>query len=208
MCTIAVLVTFLGATLARAEEPVTPTPAAPAADEMSFDLMNDQPKKTAAQAADDAQKALKFDDRVHLRRRMLVAHQAFGFITLGILAATLVLGTLAYVDKYGGGTDDGRYYNAHLGLASVSAGTFATTGLLALFAPDPYKKPIKLDLALLHKVLMGVATACMIADIVLGPVVAAKEGSLDQRGLAIGHLAVGYAAWGFMFAGTMAYVAK
>jgi hypothetical protein len=202
MVGIAVLiVAFLSAGLARAQEP--------AKDDFNFDFAKPaEPEKTQAQKDDEAQRALKFDERVHLRRRMLVAHQAFGFVTLGLLAATLVLGTLNYVDKYGGGTDDGRYYNWHLGLASAASGTFATTAILALAAPNPYPKPIKLDAALLHKVMMGFAAASFIAQIILGPIAAAHEGQLDQRGIAIAHLVTGYAAFGFMFTGTMAYVAK
>src|SRR3954454_20143457 len=104
VCTTAVLFAFLSATVARADEP----PPAPASDDLNFDLLNEAPKKTAAEEADAAQKALKFDEKVHLRRKMLLAHQAMGFITLGVLAATLVLGTLNFVDKYGGGNDDRR----------------------------------------------------------------------------------------------------
>src|SRR6185503_3128226 len=131
-------------------------------------------------------------------RRLLLAHQAFGFITLGLLAATVVLGTLNYVDKFGGGDDNGRYYNLHLGFASAARATFATTGILALAAPNPYPKPIRLDPALLHKVSMAAAAACMAAELVLGPLSASRDGSLDQRSIALAHLTLGFASFGFM----------
>jgi hypothetical protein len=140
------------------------------------------------------------------RRTMLVAHQVFGFATLAALAATLVVGQLVYDDKYARGDDNGRFNDAHLGLSIVATGLFATTGVLGLFAPNPYPKPIKLDTALVHKLSMLAAAIGMVAQIVLGPVAAAREGKLDQRDYAVAHLVAGYATFGFMAAGTLAYV--
>jgi hypothetical protein len=179
--------------------------AAGGQDPLDFDLLGDAGRPPAPDPA-SVRRLAELDRAVARRRRMLKAHQAFGFITLGGLAATLVLGTLNYVDKYGGGDDSGRYYSAHLGLGIATTLTFATTGLLALIAPNPYPKPIRADAALLHKVSMALAAAGMLTQLILGPVTAAHEGRLDQRDYALGHLVVGYATFGFMATGVLAYV--
>jgi hypothetical protein len=162
----------------------------------------------AKTAALDPQQAAALDRRVRLRRGMLVAHQAFGFATLALLAATAVVGTLSYADKYGGGPDDGRYETSHLGLASSATATFAVTGMLALLAPNPYPKPVRADAALVHKLSMALAAACFTAQLVLGPVAASRDGSLGQRSLAEAHVGLGWGALAFMGAGTLAYVLR
>jgi hypothetical protein len=194
------------APLARAEEP-KPAPApAQGGGDMDFDLMGD--KKPAVDPA-AALRAAEVEAQVKLRRRMLTTHQAFGFTTLGLLAVTLILGTLNYVDKF---TYDGeytrRYEIPHTVFAATTSGTFATTALLGLTAPNPYPKPIKFDAALVHKLSMALASACFITNIVLGPISASHAGQLDQRDMAAGHLAVGYAAFAFMATGTIAFLVK
>jgi hypothetical protein len=118
-----------------------------------------------------------------------------------------VIGQLNYQDKYGThGADTGRFYNAHLGLAGSTTALFATTGILALAAPNPYRKPVRFDAALVHKLSMALATAGMVAEAVLGPITASREGKLDQREWALAHLVTGYATFGFMATGVMAFV--
>jgi hypothetical protein len=150
----------------------------------------------------------ELEARVRLRRGMLKWHQALGFVTLGLLLATDVLGTLNYDDKYGRGDDSGRFYDWHLGFSVAATASFTTTALLALFAPNPYPKPLEADLALLHKASMALATACFVAQLVLGPIAAHTEGTLAQRDLALAHVVVGWSAFGFMTVGTFAYVFK
>jgi len=160
-----------------------------------FDLL---PKEKAPDAA-----VLAREDRVTrqlaLRRKMLVLHQLGGFATLAGLAATVVIGQLNYADKYGGGSDTGRYLKLHQYTALSTSAVFAATGLLAVFAPSPTEKPLRLDTGTLHKVSMGVATAGMIAEIVLGIWTASKESTgknpdlaLTQRNLARAHQVIGY----------------
>jgi hypothetical protein len=177
------------------------------AQKSDFDFNFGEKKVDPGTQAEDARKAALIDRQVRTRRRVLQVHQAFGFITLGALAATLVIGQLNYQDRYAaGGTDDRRYYDAHLGLALGTTATFSITGILALAAPNPYKKPIKADTALLHKIAMGLATAGFVAQIILGPITASREGKLDQRDYAIAHLVTGYATFAFMSVGVFAYV--
>lgn len=196
---------------ASAAETAPAAPAAPAADAFDFDL-DDKPKATDAEAAAAkaaaAAKVATIDRQVRTRRRMLIAHQALGFATLGVMAATLVIGQLNYNARYGDlgeGRDYDRFQNAHIGLAASSSVMFAGLGILGVAAPNPYPKPIRADTALFHKVTMALATAGMLTQLILGPITTAYEGSVKQRDLALGHVITGYATWGFMAAGVIAY---
>ncbi len=193
---------------APAAAPASAAPAAATATAdgaFDFDLFGDQPAAKPLPVVPDP-KRIEFERRVKLRRKVLQLHQGFGFTTLGLLAVTLILGQLNYLDKYGGGDLTGRYQYPHLALASLSTASFATTGLLALLAPTPYKKELKADRALLHKVMMTLATAGMVAQVIMGPLTSSMDGNLNQRGLALGHLVTGYASWAFMATGMMAFV--
>jgi hypothetical protein len=204
---------------ARGDEPATPAPeAAPAkpadgsGNSLDFDLFGDKkppaPGVNLSLPPTTAPKpdSLMLAKQVKKRRLMLQLHQGFGFATLALLAATCVIGQLAYNDQFGGGTYTGKYLPYHEGLAYTSTATFAVTGLLGLIAPTPYKKPLKLDAALLHKVMMGVATAGFLAQIALGFATAAGGGQLFQRDLAIAHLTTGYVTFAAMTAGYLAFV--
>lgn len=183
--------------------PPAPLPTKPA-DSFDFDLMGDQPQKPLALVPDA--KKLEHERKVKLRRRVLTLHQGFGFTTLALLAVTLVIGQLNYLDKYGGGDLTGRYQPYHLTLAITSSAMFAATGSLALLAPNPFKKEYKADRAMLHKVMMALATAGMAAQLVMGPISSRLDGSLNQRNFALGHLVTGYATWAFMATGMLAFV--
>jgi len=185
--------------------PAVPPVASATGDPFQFELLR-QPGPLAAPALTASQDE-KLTRKVQSRRRILQAHQALGFVTLVGLAATLVIGQLNYQDKYGSnGADTGRFYNAHLGLAASTTALFATTGILALAAPNPYRKPVRFDAALVHKLSMALATAGMVAEGVLGPITASREGKLDQRAFALAHLVTGYATFGFMATGVLAFV--
>jgi hypothetical protein len=143
---------------------------------------------------------------LHRRREMLQLHQLGGFVTMGSLALTVTLGQLNYNDKYAGGGDTGRFRTAHKISAYSSAAIFAATGLLAILAPSPTDKPLRLDTATLHKVFLGVATAGIAAQIILGVLTASKEGpptSLSQRDFALAHQIVGYTTFVATTAGFM-----
>src|SRR4051812_16995692 len=128
-----------------------PQPAQPPPDD--FDLL---PREAAPDAAAiEWQKEL--ERKLVTRRQMLQLHQLGGLLTLGSLGATVVLGQLNYDDKYGGGGDTGKYIAWHRWIALTSAGIFAATGALAIFAPSPIPKEVRFDTATLHKVAMAVA---------------------------------------------------
>lgn len=194
------------ATPPGAAVPSMPSPSAPPSD-FDFDLGGGE-KKPAAASPDSEQKRLAaLERKVHLRRSLLKWHQALGFVTLAALAVTDIIGTLSYYDKYSAdGSDTGRFSTYHEGLGIGTASLFGITGILALAAPNPYPKPIRADAALVHKLSMLMATACFAAQIVMGPIMAVSDGKLYQRDLALAHLVIGYGAFAFMGAGTLAFV--
>ena len=180
------------------------TPAA--SGDLGFDLFADGPKESPAETEAKAKAAQETDKKARIRRKMLTTHQAFGFSTLAAFAATLVIGQLNYQDKYVNGQFTGRFESAHLGLGIGTTVLFATTGSLALFSPDPYPKKYRLDSAMVHRVAMALATAGMVTQMVLGPIIDYRAGYLNQPRLALGHLITGYASFAFMATGTIAYM--
>jgi hypothetical protein len=193
--------------LAHAEQ-APPAPSAPAKDEFNFELgAPGEHKPSLVQDPAEKLRLQKLEERVKLRRKMLLTHQALGFITLGALLATNIIGTLHFEDKFNGDHTD-IYKNAHLGLGIASSAVFAATAATALFAPNPYPKPIKFDTAFIHKASMAVAAACFVTQLILGPITAVSEGKLYQKDLALAHTVVGWSAFGFMSIGTVAYLIK
>ena len=138
----------------------------------------------------------QLDRELRTRRSMLQLHQVGGLLTLASLGATVIFGQLNYNDLYGGGGYTRRWYDWHRYSAFTSAALFAGTGALALFAPSPLEKPMRLDTAMLHRIAMGVATAGLATQIVLGFVTAGKGGSLSQRDFALAHQILGYSTFG------------
>lgn len=188
-----------------AKPPSTTSPTPSGAD-MSFDLFGEK-TKTGPEEQAEKERIAKLERKVHLRRALLKWHQALGFATLAALAVTDIIGTLNYYDKYdANGIDTGKFSTWHEGLGIGTTGLFGITGILALAAPNPYPKPIKLDAALLHKMSMLMAAICFTAQIVMGPIMAVSDGKLFQKDMAVAHLAIGWGAFAFMGVGTLAYV--
>jgi len=150
-----------------------------------FNLLAPEKKPDAAALA-------RIQSEIGRRRTLLRLHQIGGYATLATMTATVVLGQLNYIDKYGGGGDIGTYRTAHLLSAYTAAGVFAATGILAVLAPNPFEKRLRLDTATLHKAAMIVATAGMATQVLLGILTAGKEGTVAQRDFALAHQIVGY----------------
>ncbi|MFL5413538.1 MAG: hypothetical protein ACJ79D_19410 [Myxococcales bacterium] len=170
-----------------ASKPETPPSQAKPSDD-DFNLLAPEKKPDAAALAAQA----RIQSEARRRRTMLQLHQIGGFATLATMTATVVLGQLNYMDKYGGGGDFGTYKTAHSISAYTTAAVFTATGLLAFLAPNPFEKPLRVDTATMHKASMIVATAGMATQIILGIATAGKEGTLAQRDLALAHQIVGY----------------
>jgi len=177
-----------------AGQPEGRTPAAP---DQDFDLLAPQKAPDEATRARD----VELMHQLSRRRTLLQLHQLGGYATMATLTAAVVLGQVNYLDKYGGGGDTGRWITPHAIAAFTAAGVFTATGLLAILAPSPLEKPLRVDTATLHKVAMAVATAGILAQVVLGPITASKEGQLSQRDFALAHQIVGYTTLVATYAG-------
>ena len=169
------------------ESPSKKTAAQPSAPE-DFDLL---PAEAAPDAAAVARQR-ELEGRLQQRRKMLQLHQLAGVVMLASLGTTVVLGELDYLDKYGGHGDTGQWQEWHRWTAVGASVLFAGTAALAVFAPVPGEKPLRLDTATLHKTMMAIASAGMVAQIVLGIWTANKEGSLSQRDFALAHQIIGF----------------
>jgi hypothetical protein len=183
--------------LAQRESASKPPPRPPPSPRDDFELL---PKEAAPDSATLARQR-ELERQLAKRRTMLKWHQIGGFLTLGGLTATAVLGQLDYLDKYGGHGDVGTYHAWHRWVAAGTTAVFAATASLAIFAPSPLEKPTRLDTATLHKVFMTVAAAGMVTQIVLGIVTASKEGQTSQRDFALAHQIVGYTTLAASYAG-------
>jgi hypothetical protein len=149
---------------------------------MDFDLLGDAPK-TQLPPEDGSQRT---------RRRMLTWHQGIGIGLMGLQLATTVVGQLNYNDKFGV-DNTGKYTETHAILAYSNLAAFAVTGALALFAPRAKgPKPQGAGRVTIHRVGMAVATAGMVAQVLLGIQTARREGYLDKEDYGRAHLVVGY----------------
>jgi hypothetical protein len=155
---------------------------------------------------DPAQLA-RLQKKVKLARRLMPWHRALGLTTLALLTASNILGTLAYYDKYDArGSDYGQFTPWHEGVSFAATASFAATGVLALIAPNPFREPLTLDRAGIHKLAMALAALGFVVELVLGPIASASDGKLFQRGVAVGHVVTGWATLGFMSAGVLSCV--
>lgn len=146
-----------------------------------------------------------------------------GIAAWASMTVTMALGTLRYINRFGGGwsdtpcTNDGAVFGvwgctggllyAHLGSALLTSALYYTTGALAIAMPDPenasegnsdYARTLRL-----HKVLAWVHFFGMIAQSALGFLVSnlgfniANEDEYDTaRMLATVHLGIGFVTYG------------
>src|SRR6202162_4724788 len=131
MAVFFVLAAFISPTLGEAprrpqlllaQRESAPKPSRPPRDD--FDLL----PKEATPDAKALQRQRELERKLAKRRTMLRFHQIGGFLTVGSLTATAVLGQLEYHDKYGGGGDVGTDHQWHRWVAGASAAIFAGTG--------------------------------------------------------------------------------
>jgi hypothetical protein len=134
---------------------------------------------------------------------MLKLHQGIGFAMSASLLTTTVLGQLQFNDSFRGGGDDRNLLALHRGFAIGTTALFATGGLLGLLAPEPFEKEFQWDTVTFHKLLMGVATAGMLAQVILGIMATDRFGKLSETNFAEAHQVVGYATMGAVSAGVL-----
>jgi hypothetical protein len=158
---------------------------------------------TPAEAAAAAQVDPELDKRIGRRRTMLKLHQGIGFAMSASLLTTTVLGQLQFNDSFRGGGDDRNLLGLHRGFAIGTTALFATGGLLGLLAPEPFEREFQWDTVTFHKLLMGIATAGMLAQVILGIMATDRYGRLSETNFATAHQVVGYTTMGAVSAGVL-----
>ena len=183
--------------------PIPSTAAAPVQSNKpaGLDFQFFEPDAAAAPGTDSAAKSANISELSKTRRHRLETHQFLGLTTWAFMAASCIIGQLNYNDLYGGGTGRGSYMMPHRLLVYSSAGLFTATGIYALLAPQPYKKPLKFDTGLVHRIAAIGATAGMVAEVVLGFITARTADSGNPSGIkqmAKVHDVIGWTTFGFM----------
>ena len=107
--------------------------------------------------------AVNREKELKLRRKMLVAHQIMGFVTLGGMVGQGIVGASLYNNPGKHGLKD-----LHEGLAATVNITYSTTAVMSLFAPPPLiNRDKKMSAIRLHKWLAVVHMSSMIATNIL-----------------------------------------
>ncbi|HTK82787.1 MAG TPA: hypothetical protein VL633_10885 [Bacteroidota bacterium] len=119
-----------------------------------------------------------------LRRTMLTAHQIGGFVTLGLLGATVYYGqrTLDEGDPRG-------LRSIHSNLVTASIITYSLTGLLAVLSPPPLIRRDEVSTTTIHKLLAWVHFAGMVVTPIIG---ASLHNSMSYDQLVRFHQISGY----------------
>ncbi|MGE6763108.1 hypothetical protein ACQKGO_34170 [Corallococcus interemptor] len=185
--------------------PESGSPAAPATQDsgstpssepsLDFDLLTPEAEASKGLLDPDLQKDLE------TRRTMLKLHQGLGLAMAGGLTAATVLGQLQFNESFRGGGDNRTLLAWHRGVIIGTSVLFATVGTLGLLAPDPVERPFQWDTVTFHKIFMGLATAGMIAQAVLGILATHSYGEITEPKYATAHQVVGYATLGCVAAG-------
>jgi hypothetical protein len=152
--------------------------------------------------------ALELQHEGQTRRWMLTTHQTLGIATWILMAATVTVGQLNYNQLYGGGGSN-KWQTPHEILVLSSSLAFAATGAFALFAPSPYKKPLRFDTGLVHRIAVSGATLGMLTEIFLGwwTTHQGNAGNPNNlRTMARTHQVVGWTTFGFLTAAAAVWV--
>ena len=189
-----------------AAPPSGPLPSAAPAPVLSdkpagLDFQFFEPDNGELSSADSAARNAQFSELSQKRRHRLTTHQFLGLTTWAFMAASCIIGQLNYHDLYGGGSGRGAYQMPHRLLVYSTAGLFTATGIYALLAPQPYKKPLKFDTGFIHRVAAIAATAGILTEVVLGFITARTADAGNPSGLktmATVHDVVGWTTFGFM----------
>jgi hypothetical protein len=184
--------------------------------------------QTVAAAAPRQVSAAQLEYKEQLKRRNSIAaiHRTFGIATWAAMTATVAVGFLAYYNLYGFGAGigdnpcvKGSAVGGDWGCANIRtvknvlAGTttalYATTFTLSLLMPDPDNlsegKGAFASTLRLHKTLRWVHFAGMVAQAILGPIMANSSLGLNRannyktlQALSTVHMGLGLVTWGAM----------
>lgn len=189
--------------------PESGSPPAPSSKPAGLDFTFFGAEPGASSSADSAATNANIDELSKKRRHRLEIHQTLGIATWVLMGASCVIGQLNYNDLYGGGSGRGGYQMPHRLLVYSTSALFAATGIYALLAPTPYKKPLRFDTALIHRIAAIGATAGMLTEVVLGFITARTADAGNPTGLkqkAQIHDVVGWTTFGFMTAAGASWV--
>jgi hypothetical protein len=174
---------------------------------MDFDFFKDEGKAANTDSGSPQPDSSDVAAKASRRRWMLKVHQTLGITTWALMAATVTVGQLNYNQLYGGGGGSTKWQGPHKALIVSTSLAFAATGAFAIFAPDPYERPKKLDTGMVHRIAVIGATLGMITEAVLGIVTSRRADAGNPRSLktlARAHQAVGYTTFGLLtVAGTV-----
>jgi len=172
---------------------------------LDFDFFGD--KRGGAAGEGLSADALDLEHQSQTRRWMLKTHQTLGIATWVLMAATVTVGQLNYNQLWGNGGGSRKWQSPHQILVLSTSVAFAATAAFAIFAPTPYKKPLRFDTGLVHRIAVIGATLGMVTEGLLGwwTTHQANAGNPnDLRTIARTHQIVGYTTLGFLtIAGTV-----
>jgi hypothetical protein len=173
--------------------------------DLNFDLLGE--KKDEGPTPEQ----LELSHRANVRRTYLTVHQTVGFSTLGLLAATVVVGQLNYMDQWhtnGNGVpaETGKWELTHEVLSFTTLGGFLATGLIGLLTPVTEDAPRAIDTTFFHKLFMGGAALGMTTEMALGIFTEGNVGLQNQKSLAQIHQVIGYSTLGLMTMGVSAFL--
>jgi len=150
--------------------------------------------------------AADIEAKSHTRRWMLKTHQILGITTWVLMAGTVVIGQFNYNQLYGSGGNR-KWQTPHRVLVLSTSVAFGGTAAFAIFAPNPYDKPLRLDTGLVHRIAVIGATLGMLSEAVLGWTATHQADAGNQnnlRTMARAHQIIGYTTLGFLtIAGTV-----
>jgi len=120
-------------------------------------------------------------DELSARRTMLTMHQIGGFVTLGLMGATVYYGQryLNYSDR----TDRSR----HQEFVTFTIISYGLTGLLAVISPPPLIRRSETSTTTIHKTLAWVHFAGMILTPIVGNMIRKRSGKFSYDDLATAH---------------------
>lgn len=136
---------------------------------------------------------------IELRRKMLITHQALGYVTLASMIAQGIIGGKLYNCDNCDSREYNRIKNAHETMAAVVNISYFTGAGLSFFAPPPLTNRTKkgLSSARAHKWLASIHFSAMVATNLL-----AEEAGESQTGRNL-HRIAAYTAFGSFATATL-----
>ena len=124
-----------------------------------------------------------------LRRKMLVAHETSGFLTLGLMLTTVVYGQKV-INQINDNHPSLSLRRTHIGFADATIATYSLTALLSLLSPPPVIRRDEMSTLSYHRALAWIH----VTGIIITPIIAAlakRRGASYESTLRI-HQVSGY----------------